>query len=243
MPSFHCNARFFLVTYPQCGDLCGFRVVDKFSSLGAECIIGREHHEDGGLHLHCFADFGRKFRSRKTDIFDVDGCHPNIEPSTGTPEKGYDYAIKDGDVVAGGLERPGEQSGGSSGKSFDKWTQITSAEDREEFWRLCHELDPKATACSFGQLSKYADWRFAEVPAEYESPRGFEFIGGDVDGRDSWVSATGIGLGQSQVGESWPSVGGAWALVAARTASRPKGHMLTAPLEAACFGMILTFCR
>jgi hypothetical protein len=200
MPSFVCNARYFLVTYPQCGDLCGFSVMERFSSLGAECIVGREYHEDGGLHLHCFADFGRKFRSRKVDIFDVDGRHPNIEPSTGTPEKGYDYAIKDGDVVAGGLERPIGKSRTGARSTFDKWAEITGAEDRESFWQLCHELDPKATACSFGQLSKYADWRFAEVPAEYESPRGLEFVGGDVDGRDEWVQSAGIGLGQSFVG-------------------------------------------
>lgn len=175
--------------------------MERFSQLGAECIVAREHHEDGGLHLHCFADFGRKFRSRATDIFDVDGHHPNIEPSRGTPEKGYDYAIKDGDVVAGGLERPVGASGGGARSTFDKWTEITSAPDRETFWELCHQLDPKAAACSYGQLAKYADWKFAEVPAEYESPGGIDFIEGDVDGRDQWVSEAGLGGGNPPVGE------------------------------------------
>uniref|UniRef100_A0A8A4XC99 Replication-associated protein n=1 Tax=Phoenicurus auroreus Genomoviridae sp. TaxID=2814988 RepID=A0A8A4XC99_9VIRU len=199
MPEFACNARYFLVTYPQCGDLCGFAVMERFSSLGAECIVAREHHEDGGFHLHCFADFGRKFRSRATDIFDVLGHHPNIEPSKGTPEKGYDYAIKDGDVIAGGLERPIGTSRTGGRTTLDKWTEITSAPDRDSFWELCHELDPKSTACSFGQLSKYADWKYADKPANYESPRGLDFIGGDVDGRDEWVQSTGVGLGQSFV--------------------------------------------
>ncbi|ASH99154.1 replication-associated protein [Giant panda associated gemycircularvirus] len=191
MPSFFCNARYFLVTYPQCGDLCGFRVMERFSSLGAECIVARESHEDGGLHLHCFADFGRKFRSRKTDVFDVDGHHPNIEPSTGTPEKGYDYAIKDGDVVAGGLERPVGTSGTGTRSTFDKWTEITSAPDRESFWELCHQLDPKSTACSYGQLAKYADWRFAEVPAEYESPMSLVLYGESRTGKTLWARSLG----------------------------------------------------
>jgi len=206
MPSFLCNARHFLITYAQCGDLSEWAVLDKFSSLGAECIIARELHEDLGLHLHVFVDFGRKFRSRRVDIFDVDGRHPNIKRSWGTPEKGYDYAIKDGDVVAGGLERPDGIHG--SGKNFDLWSQIAGAEDRGEFWRLCEELDPKSMCCSFGQLQKFADWRFAEVPAEYESPGGFEFVPGDVDGRDQWVQDSGIGLGSSFVGVSCPSAGG-----------------------------------
>ena len=132
MPSFHCNARYFLITYAQCGDLSEWDVLEHIGGLGAECIIARENHQTLGVHLHVFVDFGRKFRSRKTDVFDVHGRHANIQPSRGTPEKGYDYAIKDGDVVAGGLERPEGRVG--SGKNFDLWTQITDAADREEAW-------------------------------------------------------------------------------------------------------------
>lgn len=190
MPSFACNARYFLVTYPQCGDLSEWSVLDHFTTLGAECIIARELHVDEGLHFHVFADFGRKFRSRKTDVFDVDGHHPNIQPSKGTPGQGYDYAIKDGDVVAGGLERPNGTSSG--GKTFETWNTIAGANSKEEFFALCEELDPKSLCCSFGQLQKYADWRYAEKPAEYATPRGFQFVGG-IDGRDEWVQLSGLG--------------------------------------------------
>lgn len=208
MPSFVHNYRYALVTYSQCGDLDPWRVMERFSSLGAECIIARELHEDGGLHLHVFADFGRKFRSRKTDILDVDGRHANIEPSAGTPEKGYDYAIKDGDVVCGGLARPEPRSMGD-GPTSAKWARITSAETRDEFWELCHELDPKAAACNFNALSKYADWRFAEVPPEYEHDGRIKFVPGDGDGRDQWVSQSGIRLDEPFLG-MWvfaPNVG------------------------------------
>ncbi|QBG49357.1 Rep1 [Olive associated gemycircularvirus 1] len=199
MPSFVTNARHFLVTYAQCGDLSEWRVLDKFTSLGAECIIAREQHEDLGLHFHVFADFGRKFRSRKVDIFDVDGRHPNIKRSWGTPEKGYDYAIKDGDIVAGGLERPIGVHG--SGKTFDLWSEIAGAENRGDFWRLCEELDPKSLCCSFGQLSKFADWRFAEPDDQYGTPHGIDFDVQHGDGRDSWVQESGIHLGEPLVGE------------------------------------------
>lgn len=202
---FHFGARYALITYAQCNALDGFRVMDHFSGMGAECIVGREVHSDGGIHLHCFIDFGRKFRSRRTDIFDVDGRHPNIAPSYGTPWRGYDYAIKDGDVICGGLERPEEPRSKRVTKDWDPWTEITNARDREHFWELVHHLDPKAAACNYGQLAKYADWRFAAKPPVYESPGGIEFIGGDVDGRDAWCDQSGIRSGVPLVGESCPS--------------------------------------
>ncbi|AXB22620.1 replication associated protein [Alces alces faeces associated genomovirus MP43] len=167
---FVCNARYFLVTYGHVDTLDPFTIVDFFGQLGAEVIVGREqYHATLGTHFHVFADFGRKFRSRRADIFDVDGYHPNISPSRGTPEAGYDYAIKDGDVVAGGLARP---SGvGPSGRAA-KWHSIIDAETRDEFYSLCEELDPERLVCSFGQIQKYADWRYRVEPEPYASPNG-----------------------------------------------------------------------
>lgn len=62
MSSFSFNARYALLTYAQCGDLDPFAVSDHFTELGAECIVAREDHADGGTHLHSFVDFGRKYR-------------------------------------------------------------------------------------------------------------------------------------------------------------------------------------
>ncbi|AXL65873.1 replication-associated protein [Spider associated circular virus 2] len=196
---FNFQARYALLTYAQCDALDGFRVMDHLSGLGAECIISREVHANGGIHLHCFVDFERKFRSRRTDIFDVDGRHPNIVSSYGSPWGGYDYAIKDGDVICGGLERPEEPRSKRVAKDWNAWTEITNARDRSHFWELVHHLDPKAAACNHGQLAKYAEWRFRDTPAKYESPGGIEFIGGDVDGRDAWCDQSGIRSGEPLV--------------------------------------------
>jgi len=132
-------------------------------------------------------------------VFDVEGRHPNIAPSKRTPEKGYDYAIKDGDVVFQSLDRPGKSGGGDS-STVAKWTTITNASDREEFWSLVLELDPKSAACNHTQLQKFCDWKFAVEPPKYESPAGVEFINGELDGRDSWLSQSGIGVGDAPVG-------------------------------------------
>lgn len=199
--SFHCNARYFLVTYSQCGDLDEWAVNDLFASLGAECIVAREHHVAGGVHLHVFVDFGRKFRSRKTDVFDVGGFHPNIEPTRWTPESGYDYATKNGEIVAGGLARPEERPVGHS-TSHSKWAEIASARSREEFWSLCEELDPKALVTSFPSLQKYADWNFRDIPTPYVTPPGITFDVSRYAGCDDWLQQSCIGLGNTHIGAS-----------------------------------------
>lgn len=141
-----------------------------------------------------FCDFGRKLRSRKADVFDVGGFHPNISKSRGTPEKGYDYAIKDGEVLCGGLERP---SGGRNGSDDSPWSQIASAETRTEFWELCERLAPKAMLCSFPSLRGFAEWKFRPVLAEYESPANAVFVSGECDGRSDWLSQSGINAERS----------------------------------------------
>lgn len=200
MPEFHCNARYFLITYAQCGDLSEWTVLDLFVRLGAECIIAREDHADGGIHLHVFADFGRKYRSRRVDIFDVGGHHPNITPSTGTPAKGYDYAVKDGCILAGGLARPG---GDGHSNANAKWARICSAESREEFFDLCHELEPRTLCTAFTSLSKYADWRYRARVVEYRTPNGIDFNDGRLDGRFDWVQQSGVGGGNPPLGKCW----------------------------------------
>lgn len=203
MPHFDYHFRYAILTYAQSGDLDG-EVVGRFlDEMGAKSVVARENHSTTGVHLHCFVDFGRKRRFRRVTVFDVEGRHPNIEPSRGTPEKGYDYVIKDGDIVYQSLDRPG---GNRNPSTSDKWSRITAASDRESFWDLVHELDPKSAACSFTQLQKYCDWKFAPVPPEYESPDEIEFIRGEVDGRDDWLSQSGIGLGEPLLGMSLRSV-------------------------------------
>ncbi|AUM62013.1 Rep [uncultured virus] len=200
MPSFDLHCRYALLTYAQSGDLSGTLVGERLSSMGYSCVIGRENHQDGGTHLHAFVDFGHKRRFRRPDVFDVAGCHPNISPSKGTPAKGWEYAVKDGDIVWSGLERPGP-SGDRDSNTLAKWSKITSASDRQSFWDLVHELDPKSAACSFTQLSKYCDWKFATHTPDYEHPGSISFTTGESDGRDQWLLQSGIGLGGSTIGK------------------------------------------
>ena len=161
--SFDFNRRYALFTYAQCGDLDPFEVVNHLAELGAECIIGREAHADGGTHLHAFVDFGRKFRTRRADAFDVGNRHPNISPSYGTPEKGYDYAIKDGDVVGGGSRDLAElqfQKMVMSGLKLS-WQRVETS--------FCSVAFTCSTsfALLLPLLVKYADWKYRVDPEPY----------------------------------------------------------------------------
>nr|USZ80655.1 replication-associated protein [Tick-associated gemycircularvirus 5] len=187
MPDFHCNAKYFLITYSQSTGLDEWAVVNHFSSLGAECIVAREDHADGGTHLHAFVAFGRKFRSRRPDIFDVDGRHPNIVPSRGNPGGGWDYAIKDGEVVAGGLERPG---GGGVSKTTTPWHWIISASSGGELRDLVRELAPKEAILRHREIEHYIANEFAEERPAYVHPIGFEFELGVVPDLVEWRRIT-----------------------------------------------------
>ncbi len=213
--------RYALLTYAQCGDLDPWAIVDMLAELRAECIIGREPHADGGIHLHCFADFGRTFRSRRADIFDVQGRHPNVRHVGKTPELVFDYAIKEGDVVAGGAERPTEHRSALAGQDAI-WHKIAGAETQEEFFQLCGDLAPRSLCINFNSLQSFAAWRYRVDRAEYRHPDGVSFAQDKVAELDAWaqgnVGRTGQGMfslptlrsGGAPQKELWPSF--LWAL-------------------------------
>ena len=180
---FQFDGRHALLTYSQCGGLDPWSVADHLHMLRAECIIGREDHADGGTHLHAFVDFGRRFRSRRTDVFDISGIHPNISPSLRTPEGGWDYAVKDGDVVAGGLARP---SGVGTFEDRSVWHEIADAPDDGAFRECALRMDPKTFITSYSNVDKFAKWRYAKTPRRYEDPPGVKFELGMVPELDRW---------------------------------------------------------
>lgn len=182
--TFAYHARYVLLTYAQSDGLDAQHVHDHIASLGAECVVSRENHADGHTHLHVFLDFGRTRRGRRHDQFDVDGYHPNIVPSRGRAAQGWDYATKDGDVVAGSLARPG---GDSHESAEAKWSQIVEAGTRDEFFELVKRLDPKALVCNHSNVVKFADWKFRVEPPVYSSPDNLSRVPDSYPELDEWV--------------------------------------------------------
>ena len=180
-------------------------ILDHGSNLGAEVIIGRERHVDGGLHYHVFVDFGpdKRWGTRNARSWDIQGQHPNIVRVAQTPWLSYDYAIKEGDVVLGGAERPdpnssetNRRSGGAEPGSRAKsgtgngedWDYILASETKDEFFIRISERAPKSLVCSYVGVAKYADWKYREVPREYHHPTDWEFSLDSYPDISSWIT-------------------------------------------------------
>lgn len=182
------QGKYGLLTYAQCGTLDPLEVVNHLSGLGAECILGRENHADGGLHLHAMFIFERKRNFRRSDTFDVHGRHPNVLTGRRTPEAMWDYATKDGDVVGGGLDRP---TGNPIPEAGNKWAEIILSETRDEFFDAIAKMDPRALVTSFPSLCKYADWKYRETRDPYQHPAEFTFNTEDLHGVDEFLGLLG----------------------------------------------------
>uniref|UniRef100_A0A8E7L4C4 Replication-associated protein n=1 Tax=Turdus hortulorum Genomoviridae sp. TaxID=2814995 RepID=A0A8E7L4C4_9VIRU len=193
-PAFKFFGKHVLLTYPQCGTLDALAIERSVRSTGGECIIGKELHADGGIHLHCFVQWESEFSTTDKRQFDVDGCHPNFRKMYRTPKKGYAYAIKDGEIVGGSLEAVDVidndaqlSSGDSDSRRKSPWPEIILASTRDEFFESCARLDPRSLCVGFMGLSKYADWRYRVDRSPYCTPRGISVEASTVPALCDWV--------------------------------------------------------
>lgn len=194
-PFFLKNRRYVMLTYSQSGpDFDYWAVVDLISEMHGECIIGRENHADGGIHFHVFIDFGRLFSTRKTDVFDVGGKHPNILPVLKTPAKAWDYATKDGDIVAGGLERPGRDC---DYDPDDFWAAAANMQSGDEFLHFLDQVAPRICITSFTSIRAYVNWKWAVAPTIYRSPSGVSFDTGHAPLLSEWLLQAELSTGSS----------------------------------------------
>ena len=72
-----CKKGWFL-TFPHCS-VPKDKMLDHLLELGAaRAVVAQEHHSDGELHLHCWAEWDSKLHVRSQDYFDFEGYHCNI---------------------------------------------------------------------------------------------------------------------------------------------------------------------
>jgi len=183
--TFRFDAKYGLLTYAQSDGLDPWAVVGMLGDIGAECIVGKEDHQGEGNHLHAFFSFDKKFCSRNARIFDVGGFHPNILTGRRTPEAMWDYATKDGDVVAGGLERPVAPSAKTTGAEF--WTAVFDAESEEGTYTAARVADVALYGRYYFQIRAIAQGKSVRNPLDYEPDSSMEFGGPYLEELSDWV--------------------------------------------------------
>ncbi|KAG9307938.1 hypothetical protein JVU11DRAFT_12859 [Chiua virens] len=170
------------LTYAQVGELEREQVIACFEELGAEdFMIGKECHQDGGIHYHALVHWKEHFRLRDTTIFDlvVDGqrYHPNIRTirtGHGNLFHVFTYVRKEGDFEGDLVIE--EQGRGAGGADKEVWVNTMAAPTKEEFIQTLKDGAPNDIIKSWTNVAAFAEYQYGQkaiVP--YESP--FEFDG------------------------------------------------------------------
>lgn len=184
--TFRFQAKYGLLTYAQSDGLDPWRINDVLAGLGCECIVAKELHADGGTHYHAFFMHSTKLRTRDARAFDVDGHHPNILRGSKTPHAMYDYATKDGDVVAGGLCRPDEVPAKTDPDDF--WRRVFEASTREETLSAAQESSVSLFGRYFFQVRAIAEGKTVQNPLHYVSPESLEWELGPYPELPDWCN-------------------------------------------------------
>jgi hypothetical protein len=188
------NEQYFMVTWVTTPDDFPFNdIITILERLGCNYRVGRELHKDGKPHFHAMLCFDEPYTDRDARrTFCVGGRFPNIRVRRAVPSRGWDYVgkhagTKDGHYIIGEKgERPGGDDDGSERSGNDVWHEIILARTREEFFDSAARLAPRQLACSFSQLTAYADWKYKPVEKEYESPAGDMLVPSELS---EWVDA------------------------------------------------------
>lgn len=177
MPEYIFQGKFAFLTYAQADiasdDLHAF-LHDKEPIERA--VICREHHSDNGLHTHAAIHFRRRFTTRRTDFFDFDGHHPNIQRVRSWGAS-VNYCRKDdGDQISyygctaeDAVDRRGEEGLGSQAIAA-----ASAATSRLEWLSWC--IDHQLAFAYAEQL--WRQFHGAQAPTIFERENGGGVIGG-----------------------------------------------------------------
>jgi len=173
------RAKYILLTYSQVDEdvFHPIEIKHLIDGLGGRCRIGREFHQNGGVHYHAFCVKDKRFISRDPRKFDIAGFHPNIEPILATPDKAWEYAIKDGNVIIDDVpERPvGRSKAGK--KANDVYSNlIDTSTSANDMLKGCFKEDTRRAIYGFNAARSAAEWLFPVTKySEYTPPPGLVY--------------------------------------------------------------------
>lgn len=174
------NVNYVLLTYSDCpNDFDPQLIVNAVVGTGAVYRLGRELHQNGKPHYHCFVQWDDGYSCPDAAaIFNVGGRKANIKRFAANPGRRWDYCgkyanQKEGHYIIGDqCERPGGDKDDSERTQSDIWSEIINATSQSEFFEKLAALAPKQLGCSFSSLKLYADWKYRPEQEVYESPQG-----------------------------------------------------------------------
>jgi len=194
--SFRCKNQRIFLTYSQIGSAWDPQpLIDTLDGLGATHRLGREFHKDGGIHYHCYVDFGRPYEFENCHKFCFGGSaspncpkggHCNILVIRRTPHFAWDYAGKDGDIISENCPRPLVVKGQSERKA--EWVYCLDAPAENEFYARIKETDPAALCKSSQSIEHCAKRLFRTRKAEtYAGIVGLRFDWRSFPSVAQWV--------------------------------------------------------
>lgn len=155
-------------------------IVDRVHKNGGVCRIGEEHHKDGGLHYHVYAEKTndprtgkmRFFDTRSVTFWDFEGHHPNIKPVTGTHWKVWKYVAKEKLVHDEIPKRPNPMSRKRETDDEVFARALHSSTDQDSFLQAIRKIRPRLFHTSFHSIN---------AAAKYNYPRQTGFVIDDPD--------------------------------------------------------------
>lgn len=174
------NVNYVLLTYSDCpNDFDPQLIVDAVVGTGAVYRLGRELHQNGKPHYHCFVQWDEGYSCPDAAaVFNVGGRKANIKRFSANPGRRWDYVgkyanQKEGHYIIGDqCPRPGGDKDDSERTQSDIWSEIINAPTESEFFEKLAALAPKQLGCSFNSLKCYADWKYRPEAQEYVTPAG-----------------------------------------------------------------------
>jgi len=163
------------------------RLINK---LGGKCRIGREFHQDGGVHFHAFCVKESRFITRDPRKFDIEGYHPNILPIKRTPQRAWAYVAKDGNLVVDEIpEPPIGRTGKRIAADTEVWINLINASaSADDMLNNALKADPKRTIFSFNNIISAAKYYFPTTNyTQYTPPTGLCYEFADNPEIPIWV--------------------------------------------------------
>jgi len=164
---FRFNAKRVFLTYPRSGNCTAEQLLhflrDERGALWY--CVALEHHEDGGNHLHAYAEWNERLDVRDERHFDLDGHHPNVQ-SVRNRTSVLRYVQKGGDYI-GNCEA-------SSSTTTRYGEIIANSRGPVEFLDAIVQHHPRDAVLHYERLQYFAGVRWGDDSVEY-TPQFGEF--------------------------------------------------------------------